>query len=198
MSCASYGRVVDTPRAVELTDPATMRVLAHPTRMRLLGELRINGPASVGALCLAVDEAPGSVSYHLSRLADVGLVAQAPELAPDRRQRWWRAVHELTITRAVEDRGDPERAAAGTALRRSFVREMAKVHDTHLAEEHTLPVDWARASVSGDRYLHLTVTELARLSAELEEFWERWAAVSDASRDDARAVTALYAAFPRP
>lgn len=189
---------MDTSRAVELTDPATMRVLAHPTRLRLLGELRVNGPASVGTLCLAVDEAPGSVSYHLSRLADVGLVEQAPELAPNRRQRWWRAVHEMTITHAVADRDDPERAAAGTALRRTFVRELAKVHDAHLANEHTLPVEWVRASTSGDRFMHLTVDELAQLSAELEEFWSRWASVSDADREGTRAVLGLYAAFPRP
>lgn len=189
---------MDPTRAVELTDPATMRVLAHPTRLRLLGELRVHGPCSVGTLSRAVDEAPGSVSYHLSRLADVGLVAEAPEHAPDRRQRWWRSVHETTITSPARDRDDPERAAASTALRKSFVRRLAQTHEEYLDSEHALPTEWVAAGTSGDRFLHLTVGELTELSAELEDLVGRWVARSDPDREGTRTVTALYAAFPRP
>ena len=183
---------------VELTDPATMRVLAHPTRLRLLGELRVHGPCSVGTLSRAVDEAPGSVSYHLSRLAEVGLVAEAPEHAPDRRQRWWRSVHAFTRTPSPLDTGDPERSAASTALRKSFVRGLADAHEAYLDTEHDLPPEWARAAASGDLYLDLTAEELAALAAEVSEVFHRWLARSDRDRLGTRPVLALHALFPRP
>lgn len=188
---------MDPTHAIELTDPATMRVLAHPTRLHLLGELRVNGPSSVGTLSKAVDEAPGSVSYHLCRLADVGLVAEAPELAPDRRQRWWRSVHDATITHPSQDRLDPERAAASTALRKSFVRRLAQTHEEYLDHEHAVPAEWVAAGTSGDRFLHLTVEELTELSGELEALASRWQGRSNPDREGTRTVTALYAAFPR-
>lgn len=61
-----------------LTDPRAMRALAHPTRLRLLGELRVRGPRTVGMLSDAIDEAVGSVSYHLGKLAEHGFVEEAP------------------------------------------------------------------------------------------------------------------------
>ncbi|MEZ0494347.1 ArsR/SmtB family transcription factor [Kineococcus sp. TBRC 1896] len=183
---------------VELTDPATMRVLAHPTRLRLLGELRVHGPCSVGTLSRAVDEAPGSVSYHLSRLAEVGLAAEAPEHAPDRRQRWWRSVHALTRTPSPLDTSDPERSAASTALRKSFVRGLADAHEAYLDAEHDLPPEWAEAASSGDLYFDLTADELAEMAAEVEQLWARWLARSDRDRPGTRPVLALYALFPRP
>ncbi|MEW1956146.1 helix-turn-helix domain-containing protein [Kineococcus sp. NPDC059986] len=183
---------------VELTDPATMRVLAHPTRLRLLGELRVHGPCSVGTLSRAVDEAPGSVSYHLSRLAEVGLVAEAPEHAPDRRQRWWRSVHVFTRTPSPVDTSDPERSAASTALRKSFVRGLADAHEAYLDAEHDLTPDWAQASDSGDLSLDLTADELAQMAREVRDVWQRWLGRSDRDREGTRPVLALYALFPRP
>ena len=63
-----------------------MRALAHPTRLRLLGELRVRGPQTVGMLSDIVDDAVGSVSYHVSKLAEHGFVVEAPELARNRRE----------------------------------------------------------------------------------------------------------------
>ncbi|WP_380170032.1 ArsR/SmtB family transcription factor [Kineococcus sp. DHX-1] len=187
-----------TGPTVELTDPATMRVLAHPTRLRLLGELRVQGPCSVGMLSRAVDEAPGSVSYHLSRLAEVGLVAEAPDHAPDRRQRWWRSVHAFTRTPSPTDTSDPERSAASTALRKSFVRGLADAHEAYLDAEHDLPPEWAEAASTGDLYLDLTADELAQMAAEVRAVFDRWLRRSDRDRAGTRPVLALHALFPRP
>ncbi|WP_432519837.1 helix-turn-helix domain-containing protein [Kineococcus sp. SYSU DK006] len=186
-----------TPRAVHLTDSATMRALAHPTRIALLGELRSTGPSTVGRLSTALDEAPGSISYHLQRLAAIGLVAEAPELAADGRERWWRAGHELTTVLPAEDRTDPERAA-GTALRREFAHRWAALHEQYLDTEPTLPAEWVAAATQGDRLLHLTAEELAELSAELRQLADRWQARSDRSRADAEQVVLLGSAFRRP
>ncbi|MFD6716591.1 helix-turn-helix domain-containing protein, partial [Micromonospora chalcea] len=72
-----------------VSDPRAMRALAHPTRLRLLGELRLRGPQTVGMLSERTGEAVGSVSYHVGKLAEHGFVTEAPDLARDRRERWW-------------------------------------------------------------------------------------------------------------
>jgi len=193
---------VDDSRSVRLTDPAVMRVLAHPTRLAVLGELRSEGPATVGALSRALDEAPGSVSYHLSRLVDVGLVEEAPDLARDRRERWWRAVHQMTTVSPTDSLDDPERHAASTALRREFAQRYAQLLQQHLDAEASMPRDLVAASTTGDRQLRLTTTELRELTDELEALAERWQARSDAlsahgERSGAHRVALVYAAVPR-
>ena len=90
-----------------------MRALANPLRLKLLGLLRRDGPHSVGELSELADAAPGSVSYHLSTLEKFGFVEQAPELARDGRERWWRAAHAMTHYTPSEMLADPESAAGG-------------------------------------------------------------------------------------
>ncbi|NIZ90238.1 helix-turn-helix transcriptional regulator [Kineosporiaceae bacterium B12] len=179
-----------------------MRVLAHPTRLTLLGELRSEGPATVGGLSRVLDEAPGSVSYHLGRLVDAGLVEEAPDLARDRRERWWRAVHQLTTVSPTDSLDDPERHAASTALRREFARRHAAVLQEHLDAEASLPRELVAALTTGDRQLRLTTTELRELSDELEALVDRWQARSDAlsadgERPGTHRVALVYAAVPR-
>jgi len=194
-------------RTVRLTDPDVMRVLAHPTRLAVLGELRSEGPATVGALSRALDEAPGSVSYHLGRLVDVGLVEEAPDLARDRRERWWRSVHRMTTLSATDSLDDPERHAASTALRREFTHRYADLLQQHLDAEASLPRELVAASTTGDRQLRLTTAELHELAEELEGVADRWQARSDAAAGEAGAgdgerpgahrVALVYAAVPR-
>ena len=195
---------MDDSRAVRLTDPAVMRVLAHPTRLALLGELRSEGPATVGGLSRALDEAPGSVSYHLGRLVDAGLVEEAPELARDRRERWWRAAHQLTTVRPADSLDDPERHAASTALRREFARRHAAVLQEHLDAEASLPRELVAASTTGDRQLRLTAAELRELWDELEAVVDRWQtrpddaqAAAGSERPGTHRVALVYAAVPR-
>ena len=77
-SLHSYGPVVPvdaTPLepAVQVTDVRALRALAHPLRNRLLGQLRLNGPATASQLGRVVGESSGSTSYHLRQLAAVRL-----------------------------------------------------------------------------------------------------------------------------
>ena len=175
-----------------------MRALAHPLRLRLLGELRMRGPQSVGMLCDLVDEAPGSVSYHIGKLAEFGFVEVAQELARDRRERWWRAAHAQTSWEPLENLADPERRAASGMLRRAVLhRYLSSLEEYHEAEA-SMDAEWVAGSVSGDAFLHLTSDELAELRAELEELADRWQARSNPDRDGARTVSLIYHAFRRP
>jgi DNA-binding transcriptional ArsR family regulator len=189
---------VNERTTVRLTDPRAMRALAHPLRLRLLGELRVRGPHSVGMLCDIVDEAPGSVSYHLSKLAEFGFVEEAPELARDRRERWWRAAHQRTVWEPLGALDDPERRAATDTLRRAILRRYLENLESYLEAESAMPSAWVRAAASSDTFLHLTSDELAELTAELDGLAERWEARSNPHRPDAHGVTLIYHAFRRP
>ncbi|MBI2773216.1 MAG: winged helix-turn-helix transcriptional regulator [Chloroflexi bacterium] len=51
----------------------TFRLLADPTRLRLVHEL-LEGPRSVGALAIACDVSASAISHQLRRLRDRGVV----------------------------------------------------------------------------------------------------------------------------
>jgi len=192
------GMAEDAPRTLRLSDPRAMRALAHPLRLRLLGELRLRGPQTVGMLGAVVGEAPASVSYHLGTLASHGFVEQAPELARDRRERWYRAAHARTSWEPIDALDDPEKRAASDVLRRAILRRYLESLEAYLESEPTLDREWVKGTTSSDSHLHLTAAELRELRADLEQVAERWAQRSDPGRPGARAVSLIYHAFRRP
>jgi DNA-binding transcriptional ArsR family regulator len=187
----------DDDSTIRLTDPRAMRALAHPLRLRLLGELRIRGPQSVGMLSEALDEAPGSISYHVGKLAQFGFVEEAPELARDKRERWWRTAHQQTSFEPLEMLADPERRAASNLLRRTISEVYAENLDRYLEAEATLPPEWVGAATAGDAIIHLTSDELGELRDELLALVDRWRAHSDPERAGAEPVSLIYHAFRR-
>ena len=84
-----------------------MQSLAHPLRMRLLGLLRMQGPSTATKLASQVGESSGLTSDHLRQLASVGMVTDADpsDLADVQptggRERWWKAAHQFTRSRAA-------------------------------------------------------------------------------------------------
>lgn len=183
--------------AVALTNTKQMRALAHPLRMEILGELRINGPRTVGALSEVFDEAPGTLSYHLGKLAEFGFVVEAPERARDRRQSWWRAAHDFTNIPSVDASASPEERRASAAVRHRVVDVYAAT--LHRAVESTgmLPPEWATAANSADSVAFLTAGELAEASAELNAVVDKWYARGDQQRAGAEAVQFIIHSFRR-
>lgn len=178
----------------KLEDPRTLRALAHPLRLRLIGLLRSGGPATVTALAGAVDEAIPLVSYHLRQLARHGFIEEAPELANDRRETWWKASHDLTSWTMTDFLDSPERMDAVGVLQ----REILARHFARIEEFFGRPGSWDRAwldaSEMSDVLLKLTPSELKTMTAELWEVVERWRTRSP-SADAENAVVVLYA-FP--
>ena len=76
--------------SLHVTEPDVLRAVAHPLRRRLLDVLRVDGPQTASLLAEHTGEAVGNVSHHVRVLQRAGLVEAAPELARDRRERWWR------------------------------------------------------------------------------------------------------------
>ena len=80
------------PQVRTLRDAAPLAALAHPFRARMMDALKVDGPSTASMLAARTGQAVGNASHHLKVLAAAGLVEEAPELARDRRERWWRLV----------------------------------------------------------------------------------------------------------
>jgi DNA-binding transcriptional ArsR family regulator len=182
---------------IAVRDPRAMRALANPLRLQLLALLRRDGPHSVGELSTLADAAPGSVSYHLATLEQFGFVEQAPELARDGRERWWRAAHDSTNYEPAELLADPESAAAGRGMRQAFLQGHL-VEQLALEAEAALPTEWVTAATSGDTLAYLTPAQLAELSAEVEALAEKWNRRREDAEPGAVPVRFIYSTFRQP
>ena len=70
--------MTEQPSHVRL-DSASVKILAHPLRSRLVGALRNGGPATATALAGVLGTNSGATSYHLRKLEEVGLVVDTGE-----------------------------------------------------------------------------------------------------------------------
>ncbi|GAB3940524.1 helix-turn-helix domain-containing protein [Micromonospora vulcania] len=137
--------------------------------------LKVYGPSTVGLLAERTDQAPANVSHHLKVLAGAELVTEAPELARDRRERWWRLVTRGVRWSSSDFDADPAaRAVADAATSLNLDRHAALARAWHAADEPTQAA-WQDGPFSTDKWLHLTPDELAELSREVVDLLARWA-----------------------
>ncbi|MFE9392842.1 helix-turn-helix domain-containing protein [Streptomyces sp. NPDC006784] len=138
------------------SDPATLKALAHPLRLKILRRLAVAGPATATALASALDQNTGTLSYHLRRLAGAGLVEDDPDHSANGRERWWRGVRGVDVRR-------PSRSDLPGA-ERATVEELDRAHlqeDIELVRRHADRPAEDDEWVSGSRStLHLTQEEL--------------------------------------
>lgn len=179
----------------KLEDPRTLRALAHPLRLRLLGLLRTDGPATVSSLAAAVDQAVPLVSYHLRQLAEHGFIEQAPELAKDRRETWWKSSHEFTSWSMTDFLDTPERLDAVGLLQREILRAHMGRIEAFFEDAQNWDKEWVDATEMSDLRLTLTPAELKSMIAELWEILHRWRE-REPSPGAGPAELILYA-FPR-
>ncbi|MEV4120972.1 helix-turn-helix domain-containing protein [Micromonospora sp. NPDC049645] len=166
---------MDTPDVRQITDSRVLAAMAHPLRRRLMDVFKVHGPSTVGLLAERTDQAPANVSHHLKVLAAADLVTEAPELARDRRERWWRLVtRRLSWSNADFDTDPASRAVADAATSLNLDRHVALARAWHAVDE-TTQATWHDAPFSTDHWLHLTPDELAELSRELIGVLARWA-----------------------
>ena len=146
------------PRRQVVTDPRAMRALAHPLRVALLETMRRDGDITASRAGELLGESPGNMSWHLQTLAKYGFVEETGEGRG--RSRPWR----LTSDSRSFDTGmtDPESAAAGEALERTFVERAYGEMREWWSRRLTYPLKWRRAAFMTDTVRYLTAQELAR------------------------------------
>jgi DNA-binding transcriptional ArsR family regulator len=180
---------------VSLSDPRQLRAIAHPLRLRLLAELRINGPANATTLAADVGQSAALVSYHLRSLGRYGFVEDVQDLARDGRERWWRAVHEGVTWSQSDFLDTPDRAAAAGTLMSEIAERYAEAARQWLADVPNWPSEWVAAADMSDWPLELTADEAMRLRDEIAAMIERYTKTS--ADPDAKPVRVILYVLPQ-
>ncbi|RAK43517.1 ArsR family transcriptional regulator [Actinoplanes lutulentus] len=137
--------------------------------------LKVDGAATVSMLAERTGQAVANVSFHLKVLAGCDLIAEAPELARDRRERWWRLVDPAVRWSTADFDDDPAgQAVASAALSLNLDRQVSLVREWHAVRESRKEA-WGEAPFSTDKWLRLTPDELAVFERELLDLIDRWA-----------------------
>jgi DNA-binding transcriptional ArsR family regulator len=175
---------------------ATLRALTHPLRTRLLGALRADGPATASELGRRFDESSGATSYHLRQLARYGFVVGDDE-QPSRREKRWRAAHELSSWDVADFMDDPASRSALRVLDRERIRWMVDRLQEWYAERPDWPREWVSAAQDSDITIRLRPDDLAELSRELWDVVARHAEQQQPDDDvGAERVVVYLHAFP--
>ncbi|TDC29645.1 winged helix-turn-helix domain-containing protein [Micromonospora sp. KC213] len=178
-------------------DARTLRGVAHPLRLRLLGSLRHEGPQTATQLAARLGESSAATSYHLRTLAAHGFITDAPELGHGR-ERFWRAVHRSTWFDAP-DRDTPEREL-GEAYLRTVARIYAENVERSITELADWPQEWERAASMSDLTVNLTAAEARQLADDMMALLVRYrdrAAQRAGDGSERVAVTTQFQIFPR-
>jgi DNA-binding transcriptional ArsR family regulator len=169
-----------------------LKALTHPLRIRLLKELRTNGPATASLLGRRLGESSGATSYHLRRLAAQGFVEEAPDVG-DGRDRWWRPAFGGHVVEPARFLDDPEQRAVLAQYERGVVESYVDLLTEWVARQHTFSREWADAADLSDLRLRLTPERLRAFTSAVHALAEEYAA----PEPDGDEVVVLFAAFPR-
>jgi predicted ArsR family transcriptional regulator len=187
---------IGAPSQVRL-DARQIRVLAHPLRAKLLGRLRVDGPATATRLADALGTNTGATSYHLRRLAEVGLVAE-DDHATRGRERWWRSAHDASSWWRNDFDGDSDATAAADWLNSYAVRNLAEHAEAWNRAAADESAAWRDAAGLSDYLLRLNPAQLRALTEDLHAVIERHRqAAAAADAPDARQVSVYLYGVPR-
>jgi predicted ArsR family transcriptional regulator len=151
-------------------DPKSLRGLAHPLRVRILGLLRRDGSATATTLADRLGQSTGATSYHLRQLAAYGFVVEDTERGVGR-ERWWRAAHHGTML-------DHETALQAPVEAEAYLRSVAATYaaqmERWIIESQMQPPEWQAVGSINDWSFRLTPAEATRLREELSAIVERY------------------------
>ena len=174
---------------------AGLRALSHPTRLKILMRLRVEGPATATTLARELSLNTGATSYHLRQLAEHGFIVEDEERG-DQRDRWWKAAHRSTLA-DLTDRRDDADAESAEAYLQSVALFYTETLMQAVGERRYLPEAWQRASTTSDWHLRLTAARAEQLVDTLAELIGGWDEEDDGTEGAGDFVVNLNA-FPRP
>ena len=162
-------------RELVTTEDRVLTAMSHPLRRRLLDILKVYGPATASVLAERSGQGVGNISHHMRILAEAGLVEEAPELARDRRERWWRRAVQSITWHSGDATDDPAvEAIKQAAVSANLERQVQMVRDWLGASEDERAA-WPEGPFSIDAWLRVTPAELSAFGAELMAIVHRWA-----------------------
>jgi DNA-binding transcriptional ArsR family regulator len=147
----------------QISDSRVLAAMSHPLRRRLLSILNLDGPMTVGMMAERTDQAVGNISHHVRTLAAADLVEEAPELARDRRERWWRRTATDLRWSSTDFAGDPAAEAIARAAESiNLDYQLSTIRQWALASEE-VKASWPVGPFNTDSWMRLTDDELAEL-----------------------------------
>jgi DNA-binding transcriptional ArsR family regulator len=174
--------------------PEGLKALSHPGRLRMLGLLRAEGPATATTLATRLGLNSGATSYHLRQLEKHGFVVEDEERG-NGRDRWWRAAHSTTRTDLAAT--TPEEHDTHDA----YLQAVAMVYHERmlrsLEERQLLPGRWREVGDMSDWSLHLTPQRAEALVEAVHAMIEEYAE-DDVDNPDAAPFVLNFNAFVRP
>jgi len=162
-----------TEPTVQVTDVRALRALAHPLRNRLLGQLRVNGPATASQLGRVVGESSGSTSYHLRQLEAYGFVEEV-EGQGTARERWWRARHRMTSWQAADLIAQEGGSEVQDEMSRLQIDQHGRVLDAWHTQKDSLGPEWEAVASLNDHGMRLRPDQARALADELNAVLDRW------------------------
>lgn len=172
--------------------PQALKALTHPVRLRMLGLLRLEGPATATQLAIRLGLNSGATSYHLRQLATHGFVVEDADRG-NARERWWQAAHRSTETAGTSD--DPAARETLEAYLQSVAVVMTEQLQRAIEELPLVPDEWGKASTFSDWVIRLTP---ARARALVHALADQIAATEDEDGEDAEHFVIQLTAFPLP
>ncbi len=171
-------------------DRGALRTLAHPLRSRLLAELRVHGEATGTDLAVALGTHTGATSYHLRRLAEVGLVEDTG--TGTGRRRVWRAapVPEAAVALGwtEEEPLDEDDAQAADWLAQDYLAHFGERAQGWLQRRGAWDATWQRVCGLEDHTVQVTAEQATAMRAELLEVLERYRRVGQGNPQAKRVV----------
>jgi DNA-binding transcriptional ArsR family regulator len=174
--------------------PQALKALTHPVRLRMLGLLRVEGPATATQLATRLGLNTGATSYHLRQLAQHGFVVDDEERG-NGRDRWWKAAHRSTTTAKNPPADDPEAKETLEAYLQSVAVVMTEQLQRAIEELPLVPQEWSDASTFSDWVIRLTPARAKALVHAMAQ------TLADAEEDDdesAEQFVVQLSAFPLP
>jgi DNA-binding transcriptional ArsR family regulator len=184
-----------SPANRRTADTSVIAAIHHPLRRRLIDLLGVQGPSTATRLAEATGELVGNISHHLKVLAAAGVIEEAPELAKNRRERWWRNAHASYSWSVADAGGDPAaELVATTAEEANLAHHTAKVR-TWFEDRQQYDEAWLRAAFATESWVTLTPERLGELSGRIQDLVQEYYE-NPSSGDDAETVFVFAHAVP--
>jgi predicted ArsR family transcriptional regulator len=178
-----------------ISDPRTMRAVAHPMRLALLEALTREGPLTATRAAELLDDSPGNMSWHLQTLAKYGFVEEAG--GGRGRSRPWRVRsrhHNFDTSRP-----DPEHAAAGEALEASVLDRALRRLREWWSQRHAYPTEWRQSAIAIHTLTYLTADEMHQLGEDIVGLLDQYRSrAEDRSARPEEALPVQLVAFGHP
>ncbi len=175
---------------VKLTDPKSIRALAHPARLAVIEELYSGRELTATECAEIAGLSPSAMSYHLRSLERAGIVERA-EQSGDGRERPWRAAGSYLQVESDSD------VAEASALGAIVLSRLSDQFGAWLRRRERDSKRWQEASIVASGQVWLRAEELEHIGTVIEELIDSFHDRQAGERpDDARRVRFSMFAFP--